>query len=247
VAFSWDVAGEVEWLLARLGAGVDSVLEPFCGTGRMFPEFLTRGVAMTGVDLSEHMLRRARERVRSAGLMDAEFHAADAEGFELGRVFDGAICPINSFCYMRTNDAAARHLATIARHLRPGARYLVQVDLRAAEDLRLGEETPQGSWEMEHDGTRVRACWLVTDYDAATRLETHVTTFEAVAGPRTGEVVTSEDTARQWDHESWSRLLRDSRFEQTAAYDGNAADRASIPVDARLDGRALTWHELTIR
>ena len=62
VAFSWSVADEVDWLLARLGPGVQSVLEPAPGSGRMFPQFAARGVQIWGVELSEEMIRRAVER-----------------------------------------------------------------------------------------------------------------------------------------------------------------------------------------
>ena len=37
LAFSWDVGPEVEWLFAKLGTNVDVILEPGCGSGRMFP------------------------------------------------------------------------------------------------------------------------------------------------------------------------------------------------------------------
>lgn len=39
IAFDWDVGGEVEWLLERLGPGCGSVFEPGCGSGRMLDAF----------------------------------------------------------------------------------------------------------------------------------------------------------------------------------------------------------------
>ncbi len=73
-AFSDDVEEEVEWLLDRLGAGVRSLLEPGCGSGRMMPAFARRGIEVVGVDRSEAMLARARTRLHSAGLSYEDEH-----------------------------------------------------------------------------------------------------------------------------------------------------------------------------
>ena len=55
VAFSWDVRDEVDWLIARLGPPARTVLEPACGSGRMFPAFAERGT-----DLPDPRFRRSR-------------------------------------------------------------------------------------------------------------------------------------------------------------------------------------------
>ena len=44
LAFAWDVGDEVEWLMERFGPTVRSVLEPACGSGRLFPELARRGL-----------------------------------------------------------------------------------------------------------------------------------------------------------------------------------------------------------
>jgi SAM-dependent methyltransferase len=245
-AFSWDVQEEVDWLLARLGDGVRDVLEPFCGTGRMFPAFLRRGVAMTGVDLADGMLALARDRLRDHDPTRASLHRADIRDFDLGRRFDGAICPVNSFAHLLDEDAALRHLDRMARHLRPGRRYLVQLDLRGPRDLRLGDPQKQGVWEMDHPRGRVRTTWFVSAFDAARRTETHTSRFEILSGPDEGRVVEAVHEMRQWDWPAWRALVDLSPLEQAAAWDGNHEDRPPIPLGPDLQGRALTWHELEL-
>ena len=44
-------------------SGVDSVLDLCCGTGLLAEELLARGYRIVGVDASEAMLARARERL----------------------------------------------------------------------------------------------------------------------------------------------------------------------------------------
>jgi len=246
-AFSWDVTEEVDWLLARLGEGTRSVLEPFCGAARMFPAFLRRGVAIAGVDLSPEMLALAAERMRRESLPPPDVHRADAADFDLGRRFDGAICPVGSFALLLRTDAAAAHLACVARHLAPGARYLVQLDLKAPERLRLGVAPPQGTWESEVGETRVRTTWQVEAYDPGTSVETQLCVIEALTGPRAGDVVRSRDRCRLWRWTDWTELIAASPFEQTAAFDGDVSGRPPLDVDATLEGRPLAWHELTLR
>lgn len=68
LAFSWDTGGDAEWLLDRLGPSSRVLLEPGCGSGRLFPSLARRGVSVVGVDRSETMLDRARRRMQAEGL-----------------------------------------------------------------------------------------------------------------------------------------------------------------------------------
>lgn len=65
-----------------------SLLDVACGTGQFALWFLERGYSVLGIDLSEHVLRHARERARS--YVDdgrADFVAADATAFTVERSF----------------------------------------------------------------------------------------------------------------------------------------------------------------
>jgi SAM-dependent methyltransferase len=251
-AFDWDISGEVTWLLDRLGAGrpgfpVRSILEPFCGSGRMFVELARRGVEVGGVDLSPAMLERARQRMRREGLPEPPLLPADAADFDFGRAFDGAICPINSFGYLPDKASAARHLACVSRHLRPGGHYLVQLDLRSRHSPPQGEPADQGRWEVEAPSGRIAVAWFIRDYDPATRMETHVARFDLLTGPRAGERIEEEHKMRRWDHKEWSALVAASGFDQEEAFDGNLAERPRLSLGPELEERPLVWHQLRKR
>jgi SAM-dependent methyltransferase len=248
IAFSWDVGEEVDWLLERLGGDVAAVLEPACGSGRMFPELVRRGVSVFGVDLSPEMLERAARRMADAGLR-AETVCADIAEFDLGgRRFDGAIMPINTFGYLLTRDAALAHFACVARHLRPGGRYLIQVDLASYDDYRPADDDAASRWEMEDDGVRVLTTVTPGELDRATRTIVDHYCFEVLSGPDAGHVVEEHHPMRLWDWAGWSELIAASPFEQTGAYDGNQVPaRPPLPVDQSLERDRLTWHELTRR
>jgi SAM-dependent methyltransferase len=119
IAFDWDVSDEVAWLAERIDGR--SVLEPACGSGRMLAAFADRGFEVAGLDTSEPMLEIARRRLGGRGLLVT----ADMTDFDLGRGFDGAVCPINTLLHL-TPSQFGRHLVCVARHV---PRYLAQVAL----------------------------------------------------------------------------------------------------------------------
>ena len=227
VVFDWEIEEEVDWLVERLGPGCRTVLEPGCGSGRMFGPLVRRGLVVTGLDLSPAMVARARARG------DATVVLADMRDFDLG-VFDGAVCPINTLGHLSPADLAA-HLVAMARALRPAGRYLVQ--------LALGADVGGASrWEVERNGARVRAEWVVEERDLARGTEVHRSTFEVLSGPRAGEVHEQLHEMTFWTPETWAAAIAASPFEWAAVYEGVGRSR----VDFAATG-GLLWHELARR
>lgn len=226
VVFQWDVSDEAAWIAARLGPACRRVLEPGCGSGRMFAPLAEHGLLVTGIDSSPAMVEIARRH----GTADVVL--ADMTDFELG-VFDGAVCPINTLGHLSPSGLAA-HLAAMARALAPGARYLVQLAVGA-------EVGVASSWEVDRDGIRISASWIVESRDRARGTELHRSTFEVLAGPRAGERHEQAHTMTFWTPETWGAALAASPLEWAAVYDGAEAGRPQLGFDA-VGG--LLWHEL---
>lgn len=72
------------------------VLDLGCGHGRHAIEFARRGYAVTGIDLSESFIGRARTDALTAGV-DARFVHGDIGAFEVQGSFDAAICLFDAF------------------------------------------------------------------------------------------------------------------------------------------------------
>jgi SAM-dependent methyltransferase len=243
-AFDWDIEDEVDWLIERLGEGVETILEPACGSGRMFPPFAKRGITVFGVDMSEDMLARAETRMAAHGLPAPRTFRSDIRDFDLGGTCDGAICPINSLAYLLTEEELLRHLACVARHLRKGGKYMAQVDLRWLAGYAAPHEPDTGRWEVEHERGRIRVDWIGREYDPKTRIEIQVSRFEFLDGRDEGKVIEEEHPQRLWDWKSWSELIGDSPFTQVAAYDGRTDGWPEVTLDDSIEDRLLTWHEL---
>jgi SAM-dependent methyltransferase len=217
-AFRWDIEDEVDWLLERLGPDCRSVLEPGCGSGRVLEPLARRGLEAVGIDRSPAMVELARAR-------GAEVVLADMTDFDLGRAFDGAVCPINTLAHL-TPAELAWHLERMGRHLPPGARYLVQ--------LQLGGEAHSSEWETEG----VRVTWATEHVDPAAGRQRHRSRIETPAG----EVVEEVHELTLWTPAAWAAAVAASPFAETALYDG--AQDGYPAVEPGSEGPML-WHELT--
>ncbi len=119
-----------------------------------------------------------------------------------------------------------RHLEVMARHLEPGARYLVQVGLVDPEQH---EAFANSHWEASRDDTHLRIDWVDEELDC----------------PRAGEVVEEVHELTAWTARDWRSAINTSRFTEIATYDG--AHKGRWPrVQPTSTGRLL-WHELERR
>ena len=115
------VARMAEWGL--LGAKA-RVLEVGCGIGRFVEAVAPKVTAVTGLDVSEGMIARARERC--AGLPNVRL--AVSSGRDLGGVPDAGmdlVLAADVFPYLVQAGLAERHVGEAARVLAPGGHLLV--------------------------------------------------------------------------------------------------------------------------
>jgi ubiquinone/menaquinone biosynthesis C-methylase UbiE len=108
-----------EWLLERLPPG-SRVLDAGCGTGIPTARQLTRaGHKVTGVDISEEMLRLARRDVP-----DAEFHHGDFADMDLGD-FTAVVAFFSLLMLPRAEIPSV--LTKINRMVEPGGYFLLSM------------------------------------------------------------------------------------------------------------------------
>ena len=105
---------------AGIAPGV-SVLDVGCGTGFLFPDYLARNAAVTGVDLSPEMARRAEARGRGR----VPVLCGDAASLDYGRTFQ-RIVVFNALPHFEDPAALAAHLA---RFLAPEGRLTIAHDM----------------------------------------------------------------------------------------------------------------------
>lgn len=113
-------AAKVKALLARHGASPQAeLLVLACGTGGHIPYFKD-DYQVSGLDLSEDMLARARKKFPGI-----RFHRANLVDFHLERDFDAMICLYGSIGFVKTVDNLRAAMKRIAAHLRPDGVALI--------------------------------------------------------------------------------------------------------------------------
>ena len=123
-----DYAAEARYvrgLIDRYRPGARSVLDLGCGTGRHALELARLGFAVTGVDLSEQMLRVAQSAVLEAGgELPVEFFRGDLRTFRLDVAFDVVVALFHVMSYQTSDADLQRAFATVRSHLRPGGIFV---------------------------------------------------------------------------------------------------------------------------
>ena len=124
-AFTQGTLGEVDFIEAEAGGDRrKKILDVGCGTGRHAVELAKRGYEVTGLDLSETQLRKARAKAAEAGVK-VKFIQADARNFRVDTPFDLAIMICEgAFPLMETDEMNFQILKNITRALKPDGKLI---------------------------------------------------------------------------------------------------------------------------
>jgi SAM-dependent methyltransferase len=158
--YTQGTLGEVDFLEQELEHDrARTVLDIGCGTGRHAIELAARGYQVTGVDLSEAQLARAREKAVAAGV-SVGFRQGDARELAFDGEFDLAIMLCEAaFPLMETDEMNYRILQGACRSLKPGGK-LVLTTLNALFPLaRVGQQSEgEGPDFSGFDPVTFRSC-----------------------------------------------------------------------------------------
>jgi 2-polyprenyl-3-methyl-5-hydroxy-6-metoxy-1,4-benzoquinol methylase len=100
------------------------ILDIGCGTGRHAIELARRGYRITGIDLSESQLARAREKALQQN-MEIDFQKQDARNLPFSNEFNLAIMICEgAFPLMETDEMNFRILQSAAKSLKPGGKLI---------------------------------------------------------------------------------------------------------------------------
>ncbi len=156
-------------LALRPGAAIEDL---GCGRGRHAIPLARRGYAVTGVDLSDKMLRLARIRSEKSGVL-VEWVREDMRTFRRPGAFEACLSLFTSFGFFSDGENQ-KVLDNIGQSLKPGGRLLL--DLRNAgkglsrlDDLDETREIVSGTLRMsmryDHATRRARAEHVLTRRD----------------------------------------------------------------------------------
>jgi SAM-dependent methyltransferase len=184
------------------------ILDVCCGTGYLAALLVARGYRVTGVDASAEMIQHARETAP-----EAEFHVAEADQFELPRMFDAAVSTFDSLNHLLTYESLEGAFRRIAAALVPGGLF--------GFDMLL-EEAYQTHWGESFALVRDDHVLTITDsgYDFRTKTaQCTVTMFRLIEGVwrRSGVVIRE----RCYSPSEIGRALEQAGFGEIVCYDAD--------------------------
>lgn len=123
--FTQGTLGECDFIEHEIGSNRNfRILDIGCGTGRHSIELAKRGYSVTGIDLSESMLARAKEKAILANVR-IDFQRHDARDLPFRNEFDLAIMLCEgSFPLMETDEMNFAILRSAAQSLKPQGKLI---------------------------------------------------------------------------------------------------------------------------
>jgi len=123
--FVQGTVGECDFIEVEVGRDKSiKIIDIGCGTGRHAIELTKRGYTVTGVDLSESQLARAREKAKAAGVT-IDFHRHDARVLPFENEFDLAIMLCEGgFSLMETDQMNFEILRNATKALKSKGKFI---------------------------------------------------------------------------------------------------------------------------
>jgi SAM-dependent methyltransferase len=144
--FDPAVVGPAVDMLAEL-AGDGAALEFAIGTGRIALPLAERGVRVAGIDNSEAMVARLREK---PGAERIEAVVGDMAATRVDGEFDLVYLVFNTIFNLVTQDGQVACFGNAAAHLRSGGRFVIEARVPELQRLPLGQAVLP--WRAEPGG-----------------------------------------------------------------------------------------------
>jgi 2-polyprenyl-3-methyl-5-hydroxy-6-metoxy-1,4-benzoquinol methylase len=124
-SFTKGTLGECDFIEKELNFNKDlKILDIGCGTGRHSIELTRRGYRVTGIDLSESQIARAREKAREENLQ-IDFLVHDARNLPFSNEFDVALMLCEGgFPLMETDEMNFEILQNASKALKPNSKFI---------------------------------------------------------------------------------------------------------------------------
>ena len=187
------------------------ILEPLCGSGRFLVPFLERGLDIRGMDASEEMLSRLREKAPRARV-----ERADLAAYSPGERFDYIFISSGSVSLFTDLELCKGILRRIRGLLAPDGVFVFAVDTVAArcpddKEYRLAVSVPAG------DGPELRLR-TKNHYDPASQTQFSPGIYERYRGAALLEQETMDFQTHLYRYGEMEGYLAEAGFSRVTTY-----------------------------
>lgn len=196
-------AGYVLGIFEKFDKIPSLMLDLACGTGSFTEQFLRRGIDVIGVDQSEDMLMRAREKC------SALFICQKASELELFGTVDGAVCMLDSVNHITDYDELLASFKRVHLFLEPGRLFVFDVNTAYKHQNILGDNA------FNFDCPDFFAAWQNERTEYGTHI--YIDIFRKKGGLY--ERFSEDFYERAYSGAEIEDLLKKSGFELLAVYD----------------------------
>ena len=104
-----------------------NIMDIGCSTGQLSQKLASQGSQVTGVDLNENMIRIAQSENHFPGLKFVTGNMLEADSYCEESSLDAVLCFGNTLVHLDSIEEIAQFFKVVAKLLKPGARFLVQI------------------------------------------------------------------------------------------------------------------------
>lgn len=207
---------QAELIIRELDIDGDSVvLDLACGGGRHALLVAGRAAQVVGIDRSERAIEVAQAQATTRGVRNARFLVRDMRDLDEGDEFDSAYSFYTSWGYY-SDEENFDVLLRVARCLRPGGRFLIEL---ASRDALVRCENTRNFGYLD-DGTVVT---LESSFEPATGRSSSRRTYHRGGERRTIEIIHHVPSP-----DDLARMLESAGLVEVELKDGESGDRLTL-------------------
>jgi ubiquinone/menaquinone biosynthesis C-methylase UbiE len=220
-----DYRSQVDYLekiIAKHRRGrTESILDVACGTGNYTFVFARRGYRTTGIDISDEMLRVAKEK--AGRKTNPRFFKSDMRKIDLQAKYDVAVVLFGGFGYLLEQGEVGEFLAGVAKQLNKGGLLIFEFWQNSAIFPAAARPSGQKTWDRVEEDRRSIVRLNTSKYDAQTNILTMTFDFY-VFNIKTKKLVdkfSETHLVKTYALSHIQALLERSDFKALAFYDGD--------------------------
>lgn len=169
----YNARPDIDFYVDLAGSTEGNILELGCGTGRILIPSAVSGSRVVGLDNSEFMMSKCREKLRCQpkNVQErVELVIGSMVGFELEETFVLITAPFRAFQHLITVEEQLSCLRCVNRHLQTGGKFvfdIFQVDPAKMNVEVLNEESEDFAEVRLPDGRQFKRCHRITAFHKA--------------------------------------------------------------------------------